>query len=130
IIDLRRFVYFEKAPGEFDISKILFDVLVRHDYTTLGKFHMRSLFIGMMHFQDLYNYDLERVKRCEIHYATPDGRIIPFCAFNVLPEIYRDKIQAEYGVPIEEWEKKNGKKLRDELYRVVGREGAKTLTQS
>lgn len=130
IIDLRRFVYFERAPGDFDISKILFDVLIRHDYTTLGRFHMRSLFIGMMHFQDLYNYDLERVKRCEIHYATPDGRIIPFCAFNVIPEIYRDKIQAEYGVPIEEWEKKNGKKLRDELYRVVGKEGAKTLTHS
>jgi hypothetical protein len=110
------------APKEFDVSKILFDVLVRHDYTTLGKFHLKSLFIGMMHFQDLYNYDIERVMRCEIHYGTPDGRIIPFCAFNVLPEIYRDKIHAEFGIPIEEWEQKNGKKLKDELYRVVRRQ--------
>lgn len=119
IIDLRHFVDFERAPKEFDISKILFDVLVRHDYTTLGEFHVRSLFIGMMHFQDLYNYDIARVRRCTIHYATPDNRIIPFCAFNVLPEIYRDKIQAEYGIPIEEWERKTGKKLKDDIYRVV-----------
>jgi len=118
-VDLRKFVIHDKAPKEFDISKILFDVLVRHDYTTLGKFHLKSLFIGMMHFQDLYNYDINRVKRCEIHYATPDGKIIPFCAFNVLPEIYRDKIQSEYGVPIKEWEEMHGKRLKDEIYRVV-----------
>jgi len=117
IIDLRRFVDLDKAP--FDITKILFDVLVKHDYSSLGEFHVRALFIGMMHFQDLYNYDIERVKRCVIHYGTPDGRIIPFCAFNVLPEIYKDKIHAKYGIPVEEWEKKTGKKLKDDIYRVV-----------
>jgi len=122
VIDLRKFIDTEKAPKGFDIGKILFDVLVRHDYTTLGRFHLKSLFIGMMHFQDLYNYDIERVMRCEIHYGTPDGRIIPFCAFNVLPELYRDKIQAEFGIPIEEWEQRNGKKLKDEIYRVVRRQ--------
>ena len=121
ILDVRKFVDHSKAPKGFDISKILFDVLVRHDYTALSEFHVRTLFIGMMHFQDLYNYDIERVKRCVIHYATPDGRIIPFCAFNVLPEIYRDKIHEEYGIPVEEWEKRTGKRLKDEIYRVVRR---------
>ncbi len=121
ILDLRKFVDMNKAPKSFDISKILFDVLIKHDYTALAEFHVRSLFIGMMHFQDLYNYDIERVKRCVIHYATPDGRIIPFCAFNVLPEIYRDKIHEEYGIPVEEWEKRTGKRLKDEIYRVVRR---------
>jgi len=121
ILDVRKFVDTAKAPKGFDVSKILFDVLVKHDYTSLGEFHMKALFIGMMHFQDLYNYDIERVKRCVIHYGTPDGRIIPFCAFNVLPEMYRDKIHAEYGIPIEEWEKKTGKKLKDDIYRVIRR---------
>ncbi len=121
IIDLRKFVDPSKAPKEFNVAKMLFDILIKHDYSTLGEFHAKSLFIGFMHFQDLYNYDIERVQRCEIHYATPDGRIIPFCSFNVLPEIYRDKIQAEYGIPIEEWEKKTGRKLRDDLYRIVRR---------
>jgi hypothetical protein len=119
IIDIRKFVDQTKAPRGFDISKILFDVLIRHDYSALGEFHTRSLFIGMMHFQDLYNYDIERVKRCEIHYASPDGKIIPFCTFNVIPEIYRDRVQAEFGIPVAEWEKKTGKKLRSEIYRVV-----------
>jgi len=31
-----------------------------------------------MHFMDLWNFDQDRVKRCVIHYAVPDGRIIPF----------------------------------------------------
>jgi hypothetical protein len=119
VIDLRKFVDQSRAPKGFDVTKILFDVLVKHDYTSLGSFHMKSLFIGMMHFQDLYNYDIERVKRCEIHYATPDGKIIPFCTFNVIPEYYRDKVQAEYGIPIEEWEKSTGKSLRKDIYRVV-----------
>ncbi len=117
IIDLRKFVDRSKAP--FDLSKILFDVLIKHDYSTLGQFHINSMFIGMMHFMDLYNYDIARVQRCEIHYGSPDGRIIPFCTFNVIPEIYRDKIHAKYGIPIEEWEKRTGKKLKDDIIRAV-----------
>ena len=58
----------------------------------------------MMHFQDKYNQDEERLQRCDIHYLTPDLRIIPFCSFNVIPEWYRDKVQQKYGMPIEAWE--------------------------
>jgi 7,8-dihydro-6-hydroxymethylpterin dimethyltransferase len=36
--------------------------------------------VAGMHFMDLYNYDVERVKRCVIHYAAPNGLIYPFCA--------------------------------------------------
>ncbi|MFP3321324.1 MAG: radical SAM protein, partial [Acidilobus sp.] len=61
-----------------------------------GELHYKMLFIGMMHFMDLYNYDVERVRRCNIHYTLPDGRVVPFCAFNVLESLYRDYIQAKY----------------------------------
>ncbi len=121
VIDLRKFVDSSKAPKGFNVTRILFQVLVKHDYTTLGEFHNKSLFIGMMHFQDLYNYDIQRVQRCEIHYGSPDGRIIPFCTFNVIPEKYRDKIHEKYGIPVEEWERITGRKLKDEIYRVVRR---------
>jgi len=114
-----RFIDKSKAPKGLNLSTILFNALLRHDYRTLGVLHHKSLFIGLMHFQDLYNWDIERVKRCTIHYATPDQRIIPFCTFNVIPEWYRDKIQKEYGVPIPDWEKKTGRTLRDDLYRRV-----------
>ena len=62
--------------------------------------------VGGMHFQDCYNYDVERVKRCVIHYAVPDGRIIPFCSFNGGPQ-YRDEIEQKFSVPIDEWKKRN-----------------------
>ena len=73
----------------------------------------------MMHFMDLYNYDVQRVQNCAIHYATPSAQqpIVPFCAFNVLPEIYRDKIQKEFGMPIKQWEKETGRKLKKEFYK-------------
>jgi hypothetical protein len=116
---LRSFVDKEKQPKGLNLPRLLFEIFIRHNYEALGKFHHKSLFIGMMHFQDLYNWDIERVRRCCIHYTVPDGRIIPFCAFNVIPQWYRDKIQKEFGIPIEEWEKRTGKKLKDDLYRRV-----------
>jgi hypothetical protein len=58
----------------------------------------------------------ERVRRCDIHYLTPDDRIIPFCTFNVIPEWYRDRIQKKYSISIEEWEKRTGKKLKNDYY--------------
>jgi uncharacterized radical SAM superfamily Fe-S cluster-containing enzyme len=46
-----------------------------------------------------------------------DGRIIPFCAFNVIPEWYRDKEQKSQGESIKKWEKKTGRDIKDDLYR-------------
>ncbi|MCK4496766.1 MAG: radical SAM protein [Candidatus Aenigmarchaeota archaeon] len=117
LFKLNSFIDKEKAPKGFSLGKILWNALIKHDYKALGAFHHKSLFIGMMHFQDLYNYDIERVKRCCIHYAMTDGRIIPFCAFNVIPEWYRDKTQKSQGIPIKEWEKETGKKIKDDLYK-------------
>ncbi len=118
---LNSFVKWEKAPrelkGKRKFLKMLYDVFVRHDYKALGEIHMRSLFLGMMHFMDCYNYDQSRVERCNIHYVSPDGRIIPFCTYNVLPQFYRDRVQRVYGIPIEKWEKTKGAKLSSQLYR-------------
>lgn len=119
LMKIRGFINESKKPSGLNLSRILFQMLIRHDYRSVGEWHKRSLFLGMMHFQDCFNYDVERVRRCSIHYLTPDGRIIPFCAFNVLPHIYRDAIQKEYGIPIEEWERRTGRKLKDDLYRRV-----------
>jgi hypothetical protein len=96
---------------------MIYNIIVKHDYHSVGEWHRRSLFLGMMHFQDPYNHDEERLRRCDIHYLTPDMRIIPFCAFNVLPHWYRDRIQAMYGIPIEEWERRTGRKLKDDFYK-------------
>jgi len=36
-----------------------------------------------------------------IHYAIPDGRVIPFCSYNTL---HREDVERKFSVPLEEWE--------------------------
>jgi len=113
---LNSFIDKKKSPKGFSLAKLIYNALMKHDYRALGVFHHHSLFIGMMHFMDLYNYDIDRVMRCCIHYLTPEA-IIPFCAFNVIPEWYRERVQKKYSIPIREWEKRTGRKLDQELYK-------------
>ncbi len=49
------------------------DILSRADFFSIG-YH------GMM---DAYCLDLERVRRCCVHEITPDGKLIPFCLYNI-----------------------------------------------
>lgn len=117
---LGRYVDTSKAPKRFrskrKFLRYIFNILVKHDYSSLGEFHYQTLFLGMMHFQDPYNYDVSRVQRCDVHYVMPDGRIVPFCTFNVFPELYRDRAQKFFSYEIEEWEKLTGKRLAEEVY--------------
>jgi uncharacterized radical SAM superfamily Fe-S cluster-containing enzyme len=39
--------------------------------------------VSAMAFQDVWSLDLERVQECCIHVAAPDGRMIPFCLYNL-----------------------------------------------
>ncbi len=96
----------KELPGGATLSELLSGMMVKGDKKSVGEFSWRTLFVGGMHFQDDYNYDIERVKRCVIHYAVPDGRIIPFCAFNGGPT-YRNEIEKKYSVPLDQWRKKN-----------------------
>jgi len=71
--------------------KLIGKTLVMQNFDALREFHWNALFIGTMHFMDRYNYDLSRIQRCCIHYATPDGKLIPFCTYNSGP-VYREKV--------------------------------------
>ncbi|WP_272700706.1 radical SAM (seleno)protein TrsS [Desulfovibrio sp. Fe33] len=42
-----------------------------------------TLAVSAMAFQDCWTLDLERLKGCCIHEVSPDGRLIPFCAYNL-----------------------------------------------
>ncbi len=100
---MRRYIDSSKQPKSLNFAKLFTSVVLKHDFATMGKFQLKSLFLGMMHFQDEYTYDIKRVEKCDIHYAQPDGRVLPFCTFNVFPEVYRDKIQRQYSIPSKEW---------------------------
>ena len=86
------------------LRKYILRVLTDGDYKSLGDLQRKTILLSAMHFMDPYNFDLERVQRCVIHYAVPDGRIIPFCTMN---SIHRPEIEKRLGVPIKEWRSKH-----------------------
>jgi uncharacterized radical SAM superfamily Fe-S cluster-containing enzyme len=104
LLDINKFIDKEKQPKSINFAKLFMSVLMKHDFASVGMFQMKSLFLGMMHFQDEYTYDIKRVEKCDIHYSMPDGRVLPFCTFNVFPEVYRDKVQRQYAIPSKDWE--------------------------
>jgi uncharacterized radical SAM superfamily Fe-S cluster-containing enzyme len=86
------------------LRKYVWGVLREGNYEALGDLQRKAILLSAMHFMDPYNFDLERVQRCVIHYAVPDGRIIPFCTMN---SIHRPAIERKLGMPIEEWQSKS-----------------------
>ena len=92
------------------------DVMSNKSKDALASFSWKMMLISGMHFQDSFNYDIERVRRCGVHYVTPDLRIIPFCAYNSGPE-FRRGVEEKFSVPLAEWKEKN-------------KEGAKALEEA
>ncbi len=105
LTSLNRYIDKKYQPKSVNFSKLLLSILIKHNFQSMGALQMKSMFIGMMHFQDEYTYDIHRVEKCDIHYAQPNGEVMPFCSFNVFPEMYRDKVQRQYSMPSTEWEK-------------------------
>ncbi len=110
---LKRHYDSKYAPSGFKLKEIV-GVFEQGTKESLGKLHWDSMFIGAMHFQDSYNYDIHRVIRCVIHYVTPDLRLIPFCSYNSGPT-FRNEVEKKFSISLEEYRKKHGN--------VVGVEG-------
>ncbi|MEM4703890.1 MAG: radical SAM protein [Candidatus Bathyarchaeia archaeon] len=92
------------------VRGLIKDVVTKGSYKALGDFMRRIVMIGIMHFQDVWNFDLDRVQKCAIHYATPDGKVRSFCTYN---SIHRQNVEKQFAVPISEWTKKTGKKINE-----------------
>ncbi len=48
----------------------------------IGERLVKTVFIHG--FMDPYTFEVERIKKCCTHYALPDGRLMPGCAYNML----------------------------------------------
>jgi uncharacterized radical SAM superfamily Fe-S cluster-containing enzyme len=92
------------------VRSLLKNVITKGSYEALGDLMRRVIMLGIMHFQDVWNLDIDRVQRCAIHYATPDGKIRSFCTYN---SIYRNKVEKQFAIPIKEWTSKMGKKINE-----------------
>jgi hypothetical protein len=84
------------------IKDLLLPVLREGSYQALGKFMRKLVMVGAMHFMDPYNFDLQRVEKCVIHYGLPDGTIRPFCTHNTL---HRAEVEKKFSTPYSEWVK-------------------------
>jgi len=95
------------AKSDF-VRGLIKSVITKGSYEALGEFMRRIVMIGIMHFQDVWNFDLDRVQKCAIHYVTPDMKIRSFCTYN---SIHRPNVEKQFAVPISEWTRKTGKKI-------------------
>jgi 7,8-dihydro-6-hydroxymethylpterin dimethyltransferase len=57
--------------------------------------------VSAMAFQDVENIDLERLKGCCISVISPDGKLIPFCAYNLTSRVgrglYRNRLYRQHS---------------------------------
>ena len=100
-------------------SKYLLPIFKNGNYDSLSDLHHKMVMISSMHFMDPYNFDLERVQRCVVHYATPDGKIIPFCTMNTLHRASTEKkfarpLDKKRNTPLYDVESLNKKILKEE----------------
>ncbi len=76
-----------KSGCEMDELDIFITRVKSHGFTITG-----------MAFQDCWNIDLERLRECSLHVLNPEGKIIPFCAYNVSSSegksLYRKNVES------------------------------------
>ncbi|MHA1757344.1 MAG: radical SAM protein [Promethearchaeota archaeon] len=84
---------------------------------TAGNFLLsKNMMISAMHFQDAYNFDLDRVKNCLVHYGVIDpddpSKVleVPFCAMNT---IHRERL--EEGNIVEGLKAKKPEEIQNEI---------------
>jgi uncharacterized radical SAM superfamily Fe-S cluster-containing enzyme len=87
-----------KEVGIFTLIKSILKMHISPSYQSLGPIRRRIFLLGCMAFMDRYNFDVNRVKRCVIHYVTPDLKITPFCAHN---NIHRIRTEEKYAFKAE-----------------------------
>jgi uncharacterized radical SAM superfamily Fe-S cluster-containing enzyme len=82
-----------KEIGVFTLMKTILKMHISPSYQSLANLRRRIFLLGCMAFMDQYNFDVNRVRRCVVHYVTPDLTIIPFCAYN---NVHRIETEKEY----------------------------------
>lgn len=89
----------EAAPDDLDLKRFMRSIQGMVDKSVgrgdAQKLNYKTLLCAGMHFQDRFNYDVERVKRCVILYSTHAG-LFPFCTYNCGPE-YRSVVERSFA---------------------------------
>ena len=83
---------YTKKPGK--LMELFTRVLLNGNWDSISSFTHGTLLISSMHFQDAYNFDVERAKRCIVHFgvAMPDGSVKE-CSFCTMNTFHRPNIE-------------------------------------
>ncbi len=88
---------YTRKPGK--LMEMFSRVLINGNWEAISAFTHGTLLISSMHFQDAYNMNIERTRRCIVHFgvALPDGTIFeaPFCTMNTLHRPTIEKLVAK-----------------------------------
>ncbi|MCW4019025.1 MAG: radical SAM protein [Candidatus Bathyarchaeota archaeon] len=84
-----------KEVGIFTLMKAILKMFISPSYQSLGPIRRRLFLLGCMAFMDPYTFDVNHVKRCVVHYITPNLKIIPFCAYNNIHRIHTEETYAQ-----------------------------------
>jgi len=84
--------------GFLNLVSAILKMHISPSYASLGNLRRRIFLLGCMAFMDPYTFDINRAKRCVIHYVTPDLKVIPFCAYN---NVHRTKTEEKYSSKLE-----------------------------
>lgn len=89
-------VQYTKKPGK--LMDMFSRLIMNGDWESISSFTHGTLLLSSMHFQDAYNMDTERTRRCIVHFGVPmpDGTVreIPFCTMNTLHRPHIEKLVA------------------------------------
>ncbi len=80
--------------GVFRLMKSIMKMYISPSYDSLGPIRRRIFLLGCMAFMDESTFDVNRVRRCVVHYVTPSLKVIPFCAYN---NVHRISIEEKYA---------------------------------
>lgn len=97
---LRRHFNSDNAPEGLTFLKFLrtLDGYADKKYSWTDEFRghtYKTFFLFGMHFMDNYNYDLQRIRRCGVHYSAVDGNLYPFCTYNS-GYTFRNRVEKQY----------------------------------
>ncbi|MHA1467216.1 MAG: hypothetical protein ACTSP6_03950, partial [Promethearchaeota archaeon] len=103
-----KYIKYSKVMSGKTIQSII-RLVATPNLNTAGNFFLtKNLLVSAMHFQDAYNFDLDRVSQCLVHYGVvdPDDHSktleIPFCAMNT---IHRPRIEKALAIKNQKAEK-------------------------
>ena len=80
------------VPGSQSLAELFCDAACNIDLAVTNADLAKRVFaVSVKDFMDAYTFDVKKVMKCCVGILTPDGRMVPFCAYNSVG--YREQVR-------------------------------------